>query len=193
MTPDQISLLHNYNIDVTTKTITLTGEVNDEMADTALKNLHILNQTNGKITIYLSSDGGDLSAGKIIYDAVRYSSNVVEIICFSNVMSCGTLILMAGDKRIMMPSSKLMIHVGHEGLGQDHPRNIDNAFKNLRDDEEYIEDIYLERLNEKQRKDKKKLLTKKQIKDILVFDKYMEAEEALQLGLITSIGYRLGE
>lgn len=193
MTPDQISLLHNYNIDITTKTITLTGEVNDEMADTALKNLHILNQTNGAITVYLSTDGGDLSSGKIIYDALRYSSNVIKIVCFGNVMSCGTVILMGGDLRIMSPHSKLMTHVGSEGLGVEHPRNVDQAFNNLRDDEHFIESVYLERMNEKQRKDKKKLLTHKNIKDILMFDKYIKPEEALQLGLITSIGYRLGE
>lgn len=193
MTPDQISLLHNYNIDITTKTITLTGEVNDEMADTALKNLHILNQTNGKITIYLSSHGGDLSSGKLIYDAVRYSSNIVEIICFSNVMSCGTLILMAGDKRTMMPNSRLMCHSGSEGLGVEHPRNIDAAYSNLRKDEEFIESIYLERINEKQRKDKKKLLTTKFVRDMITFDRYIDAEEALKMGLITNIGYRLGE
>lgn len=193
MNIDQIVTFHNYNIDVTTKTITLTGEVNDEMADTALKNLHILNLSNGKITIYISTEGGDLSAAKIIYDAIKFSSNVVRIICFSNVMSCGSLILMAGDERIMTPHSKLLTHVGSEGLGVDHPRNLDQAYNNLRDDEVFIESVYLDRLNEKLRKDKKKLLTHKNIKDMLIFDRYIGPEEALKLGLITSIGYRLGE
>lgn len=193
MTLDQISLLHNYHIDITTKTITLSGEVNDEMADTALKNLHILNQTNGKITIYLTTDGGDLSAGKVIYDAIRYSSNVIRIVCFSNVMSCGTLILMAGDERIMSAHSMLMLHSGNEGLGQEHPRNIDKAYANLRRDEAFIESVYLDRMNEKLRKDKKKLLTSKSIRDLITWDTYISPEEALKLGLITSIGYRLGE
>jgi ATP-dependent protease ClpP protease subunit len=193
MTIDQIVTLHNYNIDITTKTITLTGEVNDEMADNALKNLHILNQTNGAITIYISTEGGDLSAAKIVYDAIKYSSNVVRIVCFSNVMSCGSLILMAGDERIMSPHSKLLTHIGSEGLGVDHPRNLDQAYSNLRDDEIFIEAVYLDRMNEKLRKDKKKLLTHKNIKDMLIFDRYIGPEEALKLGLITSIGYRLGE
>jgi ATP-dependent Clp protease protease subunit len=193
MTIDQLVTFHNYNIDVTTKTITLTGEVNDEMADTTLKNLHILNQSNGKITIYLNSDGGDLSSGKVIYDAIKYSSNVIRIICFSSVMSCGSLILMAGDERIMMPNSLLMLHSGNEGLGQEHPRNIDKAYANLRRDEEFIESVYLERMNEKLRKDKKKILTSKSIRDLITWDTYIGPEEALKMGLITSIGYRLGE
>jgi ATP-dependent Clp protease protease subunit len=193
MTPDQISIFHNYSLDVTTKTITLTGEVNDDMAEVALKNLHILNQTNGLITIFLSTDGGDLSSGKIIYDAIKFSSNVVRIICFGNVMSCGTVILMAGDERIMSVHSKLMTHVGSEGIGVEHPRNVDQALINLRNDEEFIESVYMDRMNEKLRKDKKKLLTHKHIKDMLIFDQYISPEEALKLGLITSIGYRLGE
>lgn len=193
MSPDQISLLHNYHINVTTKTITLTGEVNDDMAENALKNLHILNQSNGKITIYLNTDGGSLDAGKVIYDAIKYSSNVIRIVCFSNVMSCGTLILMAGDERIMMPNARLMVHSGNEGLGQEHPRNIDKAYANLRKDEEFIESAYLDRMNEKLRKDKKKLLTSKSIRDLITWDTYIDPEEALKMGLITSIGYRLGE
>lgn len=193
MTIDQLVTFHNYNIDITTKTITLNGEVNDEMSDNVLKNLHILNQTNGAITIYISTEGGDLSAAKIIYDAIRYSSNIVRIVCFGNVMSCGSLILMAGDERIMSPHSKILTHVGSEGLGVDHPRNLDQAYNNLRDDEVFIESVYLDRLNEKLRKDKKKLLTHKNIKDMLIFDRYIGPEEALKLGLITSIGYRLGE
>lgn len=193
MNIDQIVTFHNYNIDVTTKTITLTGEVNDEMADNVLKNLHILNLTNGMISIYIYTEGGDLSAAKVIYDAIKYSSNVVRIICFSNVMSCGSLILMAGDERVMSPHSKLLTHVGSEGLGVDHPRNLDQAYSNLRNDEIFIESVYLDRMNEKLRKDKKKLLTHKNIKDMLIFDRYIDPEEALKLGLITSIGYRLGE
>ncbi len=193
MTIDQLVTFHNYNIDVTTKTMILNGEVNDEMSDNVLKNLHILNQSNGAITIYISTEGGDLSAAKIIYDAIRYSSNIVRIVCFGNVMSCGSLILMAGDERIMSAHSTILTHVGSEGLGVDHPRNLDQAYSNLRNDEIFIESVYLDRMNEKLRKDKKKLLTHKNIKDMLIFDRYIKPEEALQLGLITSIGYRLGE
>jgi ATP-dependent protease ClpP protease subunit len=134
-----------------------------------------------------------LNSGRAIYDAIKFSSNVVRIVCFGTVMSCGTLILMAGDHRIMTPNSKLMLHSGQEGLSQDHPRNIDQAYANLRDDEEFLETIYLDRLNEKQRKDKKKLLTSKTVRDLITWDRYMNSTEALKLGLITSIGYRLGE
>lgn len=193
MNIDQIITFHNTELSIPTKTMILSGDVDDDMAVNALKNLHILNQSNGMITVYLFTDGGDLSSGKVIYDAIKYSSNVVRVICFGNVMSCGTLILMAGDQRIMMPSSKLMLHSGNEGLSQEHPRNIDVAYQNLRDDEEFLENVYLDRMNDKRRKDKKKLLTTKDVRDLITWDRYLKPEEALQLGLITSIGYRLGE
>lgn len=193
MTPDQIHLFHNNNIDVTTKTMTLFGEVDEEMALSAVKNLHILNQTNGTISIYLNTPGGSISDGRVIYDCIKYSSNVVNIYCFGEVYSCGTLILMAGDNRVMLPSSKLLLHSGNEGLSQEHPRNIDQAYANLRDDEKYLENTYLNRMNEKRKKDKKKMLTTKDIRDLITWDRYVLPEEALQLGLITSIGYRLGE
>lgn len=193
MTPDQIHLFHTTNLDITSKTMTLIGDVDDDMFENCVKNLHILNKTNGKIDILLNTDGGSLNAGRGIYDAIKFSSNVIRIITFGSVASCGTLILMAGDSRVMLPNSKIMMHSGSEGLGQDHPRNIDRAYANLRDDEDFLESVYLERLNEKQRKDKKKLLTSKTVRDLITWDTYLSPEQALKMGLITSIGFRLGE
>lgn len=193
MNADQIHIFHNNNLCIPTKTMTLFGEVDEEMAISAVKNLHILNQTNGAISIYLNTQGGSIADGRVIYDCIKYSLNVVNIYCFGEVYSCGTLILMAGDNRVMLPSSKILLHSGNEGLAHEHPRNIDQAYANLRDDEEYLENIYLDRINEKRRKDKKKLLTVKDIRDLITWDKYMKPEEALKMGLITSIGYRLGE
>lgn len=190
---DVISVLHNDDICYQTRTMTLFGEVGDTMMEKALKNLHFLNRSIGTITIYINSCGGDLNAGKAIYDAIKYSNNVIRIVCFGEVASCGTVILMAGDERIMTPHSKLMLHVGEEGVPSNHPRNVDALVKNHRDDENFLENVYLERVHEKNRKDKKKLMTRKDMKELLTFDRYFSPEESLKMGLITGIGYRMGD
>jgi ATP-dependent Clp endopeptidase proteolytic subunit ClpP len=188
-----ITVFHNDDICYQTRTITLFGEVSDTMMEKALKNLHFLNRSIGTITIYINSCGGDLDAGKAIYDAIKYSKNVIRIVCFGEVASCGALILMAGDERIMTPSSRLMLHAGEESVPSAHPRNVDALVKNHRDDEKFIEGVYLERIHEKNRRDKKKLMSKKDIKELLVFDRYISPEESLKMGLITGIGYRMGD
>lgn len=191
MNIDQINSFHSSNINVTNKIITLIGEINEERFENFIKNMIILNQTNGGILIYLNTLGGDVSYGRAIYDTIKSSSNFVTIVCVGEVQSCGTLILMAGDIRIMTESSKLLLHSGHEGLGENHPRNIDQQYKALREDEQWMTDVYKERINEKRRKDKKKMLTSSQICDSITWDTFYSPKEALSLGLITKIGHTI--
>lgn len=191
MTPDQISLIHNYNISFATKTMFLTGEVNDEFAVNALKNLHILNQTSGMITIYLNSNGGDVSAGRVVYDALKGSSNYVRIICAGDIMSCATIILMAADERVMLPNAKLMMHAGEQSIADHHPQNLEKWVEQMKAESSFMNKAYLERINEKRKKDKKKLFTEKDINDMIIFDTFFSPKEALSLGFITEIGFTL--
>lgn len=191
MKSENIQDFHNHDIDITTKTFTLIGSVDETMYEKCLKNMLILNQTTGLITIFLTSEGGDVGYARAIYDVVKASSNVVRFICAGDVQSAGTLILMSGDERIMMPSAKLMLHSGYEGIPENHPRNIDAQYKNARDDEDWMLNVYLDRLNEKKRTDKKKLLTKASVKSSITWDTYLNATEALKLGLATEVGFTI--
>ena len=49
----------------------------------------------------------------------------------------------------MSENSKIMLHVGSEGIANDHPRNVDKAYEQNRIDEKWMEDIYLPRIKEK--------------------------------------------
>ena len=186
---EKIYLLHEYGICLDTKSFELTGEVDEAMYLRALKNLHYLNQTNCEITIFLSSMGGSTSHAIAIYDLIKNSSNRVRIVATGEVYSAGTMILMSGDERIMTDNARLMLHTGEESLGPDKPRNIDALYKMNRADEELMYRMYMERINEKKKADKKKYLTTKEVQDMLVNDIYLDAKTSLSLGLITSIGY----
>lgn len=169
------------------KTMVLVGSVDDDMLKKALKDLHVLNKTTGTITIYLSTKGGDVDVARGIYDAIKASPNLVEIVCYGLVASAGTIILMAADFRTMTINSKIMLHIGEEGLSMTHPRNADATIANFRSDETFIEDVYLERINEKNRRDRKKLATREEMKELLTWDTYMNPKEAKTLGLINKI------
>lgn len=181
---ESLSQLFENNIHIPSKTITLTGSVDDDMYETVLKGTIALETIQGPITIrmYLNSGGGDLVAARGIIDVIKNCTKNVEIICVGEVVSAATLILQAADHRVMMPNSRLMIHVGVEGVAENHPRNVDEMIRIHREDEIFIEDIYLKKI-----KEKKKRFTRHQLKSLLQFDKYLNPKEALELGLIDEI------
>jgi ATP-dependent Clp protease protease subunit len=180
---DYISDFHDYGIYLPTKTMRIIGEIDDERFENAITNLHILDSLSGDITIKLSSSGGDLDAGKAIYDAIRGCKNRVRIIGYGLVASCATLIMQAADERIMVPNAKMMVHIGTEGYSEDHVYNVRNAFKAYEDDRKWMEDVYFEQIKKKHPR-----YTRQKLEDLLVFDKYIRPKECLELGLIDSIG-----
>jgi len=178
-----IELFHDHDVFIPTKTMKLVGDVDEDLFNSALCNLHSLDSIHGDITIKLMSDGGSVSIARGIYDLIIGCKNRVRIICYGEVSSAGTIILQAGDHRVMSENSKLMIHVGEEGMSSNHPRNIDKLHEQYRIDEKWIEDIYLLKI-----KEKKKRFTRENLKDMLIWDKSLSPKEALALGLIDSIG-----
>lgn len=180
---DYIDQFHDKGVFLPTKTIMLTGEVDETMYESALANIHALDSIHGDITIKLMSEGGDVAVARAIYDLIAGCKNIVRIIVYGEAASAATIILQAADKRIMSDNSRLMVHLGAEGIGSDHPRNVDSLYKQYREDEKWMKQIYLQRI-----KEKKKRFTKAKLDDILVFDKYLKPKEALELGLIDQIG-----
>lgn len=185
---ERLYLLNEWGICLDTKSFKLFGAVDEDMFERTFNCLHYLNQSVCKITLYLNTSGGSVSYAKAIYDLIKNSANFVSIVCVGEVFSAGTLILMAGDERYMSENSLLMLHTGEESYPSDKPRNIDSLYNQNRIDEEFMYEIYLERMNDKKRKDKKKLIEIDEVKELLVNDTYINAKKALQLGLITNIG-----
>ena len=179
---DYIDHFHDTEIYFPRKTVTLFGEINTDTFTTTFKNLHILDEKNGAINIIINSEGGDVVQGKAIYQSIRGCQNHVNGIVYGEACSAASFILMACDTRIMTPESHLMLHVGEEGMGCNHPRNIDRLHEFHRKLEEWIETVYLKRI-----KEKKKRFTRNQMKSMLQFDKYIYPDEALDLGLIDTI------
>ena len=180
---DLVSEFHSNNVFLETKTIVVVGDVDEDMFEMLAKNLHALDSKSGEITIKLMSDGGSVSVARGIYDVIRGCKNVVRIICYGEVSSSATIILQAGDRRVMAPNSKLMVHVGSEFIPQSLPRNVERTAEQHRIDEKWMEDIYLVKI-----KQKKPRFTRKQLKMLLEYDTYLSPKESLELGLIDHIG-----
>lgn len=178
-----LNLFHSRNIFLSTKTILLTGEVGEEMFSEFIKNLHALDSVTGNITVKLMSEGGCLTTARAIYDAIVGAKNHITGVAYGEVASSGSIIFQAFDERIMTPSSRLLLHVGEEGIPTNHPKNVEAMFNNHRIDETWIENVYLEKI-----KQKKKRYTRQQMKDLIIFDRFIYTKEAIELGLCDSVG-----
>jgi ATP-dependent Clp protease, protease subunit len=64
------------------------------------------------ISIYINSPGGSVYAGLAIYDAMQFIKPDIQTICVGVAMSMGALLLAggAGEKRMALPNSKILIH-----------------------------------------------------------------------------------
>lgn len=155
------------NVDTDTRTIFMgsTGYTYDDsetgvdhsMAEYFIKGMHTLECKNNKpITIIMNNPGGDWYHGMAIYDAIKCSSAECTIRVYGHAMSMGSIILQAADNRIMMPSSRFMIHYGSDGKSGHAKIVYKWADEGKRVNWE-MENLYLERMLEYEQTSGKKL------------------------------------
>ena len=121
--------------------IFLSGEINDQMANTIVAQLIYLEGKNPDkdIYMYINSPGGSVSAGLAIYDTMQYIKCDVSTICIGMAASMAAVILSSGTKgkRICLPHSEVMIHQplgGTQGQASDieiHAKHIQKTRETL--------------------------------------------------------------
>lgn len=96
------------------RVIMVVGEINDDMAQLIVAQLHYLHSedSDAPITMYINSPGGSVTAGMSIIDTMQFIGNPVITICMGMAASMGSLIFMMGTKglRFIMPRATVMIH-----------------------------------------------------------------------------------
>ena len=94
--------------------IFLDGEIDDAKADLVVAQLLFLESEDPKkdINLYINSPGGSVTAGLAIYDTMQSLRADVSTICMGQAASMAALILAGGaaGKRLILPSSRVMIH-----------------------------------------------------------------------------------
>ena len=78
--------------------IFLTGEINDQTADSVVAQLIFLEAKDADkdISLYINSPGGSVSAGLAIYDTMNYVKCDVNTICVGMAASMGAFLLSSG-------------------------------------------------------------------------------------------------
>ena len=96
-----------------TRTIFISGEINQELAEKVSTQLLILQEMGDEpIKIFINSQGGHVEAGDTIHDMIKFVKPKVIVIGTGWVASAGITIYLAADKenRYSLPNTRYMIH-----------------------------------------------------------------------------------
>lgn len=190
-----IDTLHDYGIHIPTRTIWLESSQGDEggedgvnysMFVTFHKNMSLLEHISSEpITIIMNTGGGVVTDGMAIYDTIRASSCDITIKVVGIAMSMGCIVLQSADHRVLTPNARVMFHLGS---GHSHGNHIYEAYNAVADDIKQAKKIDLIMFNRmKQKKGDK--FTMKKYKELDYNGKFMDAEEAIAMGLADEIEY----
>jgi ATP-dependent Clp protease protease subunit len=189
---------HDFCISYENREIYLHGHVGEheddlgvdfKMATRFLKNLRLLEKESKPITIHMYTYGGDVTAGFMIYDAIKNSPCNIAIVLHGTCMSMGTIIMQAADIRIAMPHCCFMIHDGSISIdGTNKQAEADVEFNKIL--RQQCLDIYVQGCkggevfqNSTETKIKKIIIDKMDKKE----DWYLTADEALKYGFVDQI------
>lgn len=102
------------------RTILLTGEINDKIARSVSAQLLAYSAVSDKpILLVLSSPGGHVESGDMIHDMIKFVRAPVKILGTGWCASAGALIYAAGKKenRFALPNTRFLLHEPRGGVG----------------------------------------------------------------------------
>ncbi|CCC10170.1 putative ATP-dependent Clp protease, proteolytic subunit [Sordaria macrospora k-hell] len=148
------------------RTLCLNGAIDDTTSAAIVAQLLWLESDNPDkpITMYINSPGGEVSSGLAIYDTMTYIKSPVSTVCVGAAASMAAVLLIGGEpgKRYALPHSTVMIQRIREQINKIVQSHINKSFGYEKYDLAAISDM-MER------------------------DKYLTAEEAVELGVVDQI------
>ena len=166
---------------LTDRKIFFTSEVTSESCDELIKELMALNtESDEEISLYINSPGGDVSSGLAVYDYTRIMRAPLRTVCIGTAASMGAIIFLAGSRRELLPSSRILIHdpsYGTGDIGGMKPHEIQTKVDKLMETRDMLASIISE-------------VTGRPVDEILKVtreDSIYNAREAVEFGLATSI------
>lgn len=95
------------------RAVTIFGEINDTIARTTTERLLALaGESDEPITLYISSPGGHVESGDVVYDIIKFIKPVVRVVGTGWVASAATNIYLAASKehRFALPNTRFLVH-----------------------------------------------------------------------------------
>ncbi len=160
--------------------IMLSGEINDQMANTIIAQLLFLDAQDSEkdIYLYINSPGGVITSGLAILDTMNLIKSDVQTIAIGMAASMASVLLACGTKgkRFALPNSEVLIHQPLGGA-QGQQTEIEIAAQQILKAREKLTKMLADASGQpldKVRKDTER-------------DHYLTADEAKEYGLIDDI------
>lgn len=102
------------------RTILITGQIDDAQAKRAAQAMLAMDaESDDPITLFISSPGGHVESGDMIYDVARFVSSPVRTVGSGWVASIAALIFVAPPKerRFCLPNTRFLLHEPRGGIG----------------------------------------------------------------------------
>lgn len=159
------------------RTLTISTDINPQVADEVMKCLLAFDDEGHKpIMLYINSPGGEVVSGLQIIDTMNSIKSDVITINTGMCASMGAVILSSGAKRMALPHSSVMIHQVSAGT-QGKIFDMKAAFNEAERKNRMTMGILAENCGK----------TYDELIAMTPVDKWMDAEEAMEFGIIDEI------
>ena len=146
-----------------------------------------MDSSNTPIVVYIDSYGGYIDALNSMLETIEQVTNPIVTVCMGKAMSCGAVLLSAGDYRFCGRNSRVMVHQGSAGAVGPIESLQNSVTENKRLNKQIIS-LVAKRCN-KSIKDFKEEMKKRLVKgDDEARDMYLPAQDALEIGIVDFIG-----
>ena len=172
--------------------VMLNGPVNDHSANLVVAQMLFLESESATkdITLYINSPGGLVTAGLGIYDTMQFIKCDVQTVVVGQACSMGSFLAMAGTagKRVVLPESRTMIHRVSSGTpgtsGSVHVQELEmedviRSFEESKKINRRLTELYV--------KHNSKGKTYDELFEVMKFDTFLNAQEAVDYGLADKI------
>ena len=199
---NDISYLHDHNIDILNREIYLHSYMGDGEEEGGVdyrssvkfeKNLRYLNLLSLEpILVHMHLPGGHWQDCLGMYDAIKASKADVVILAYAKAESSSSVLLQAADLRILMPNTNVLSHYGSFSMDAEHSKAAAAGIEwNERECDKMV-DVFTDRcMNSSIYKEKnwKRMMAKKHIISQLASkcDWILTAQQAVDYGFADGI------
>ncbi|MFT4632196.1 MAG: ATP-dependent Clp protease protease subunit [Candidatus Pseudothioglobus sp.] len=167
------------------RSISIFGQINERIARSVTEQLLALSgESDDPITIYISSPGGHVESGDVIYDMIKFIRPVVRVVGTGWVASAATTIYLAAAKenRFSLPNTRYLVHQPSGG-SQGSASDISIAAKQIMKTKQRINKLISDETGR----------ALEQVEKDTDRDYWMSVDEAIEYGIVTKVVKSIAE
>ena len=164
---------------LTERCLPVYGEITDMTAVNFFMAMKYLTRSEEPINIPIYSPGGDVTAGRAIYDMMQGCKNKIRTFCIGRASSMAAVLLAAGTpgERYVLPNGEIMIHeVLTKGIGGS-ATSVSKLCASINEVRDIMNAILAKHTGR----------TVEEINEATSFDNYMNAQQAIDFGICDKI------